>query len=988
LVAAIIAVILTVLFPLQYLANTAESNIDFHVDNSTGQISDTIRNKGYLDTATYESYVELLDSTGELYDIEIEDIHPVTGEEVSNNNDSDDMFTLSEHNTEEPLCSETNSFHEKVSLLQLSLNNKRYSDNSMPLAVDKEDIQSFATHTHTEDCYVGHRHKGECYVASDSTLTYVPGHSNVYLDIRYGGSGSNGWNPVRKIYVYCSTCNYMVASLIEYDGRGEAAQDGGGHRFNKMELIRYYYNGSNIVTFTTSVRQYLTSTTYKDGYHYNAYSRDYVSNTQNPIYVSGHTSLLNLYNNYRTLTQDQMKNNLNKVGYITAIRCPKCASTSGVTPVTVPAGSPILVCTQQQDENPLCSQVVTSITPTTPNQTVNKNGTIVSTATATYLDGHTGVVNCTSNFNANVAGVQTVTLTYTGLVGNAKTYGTRTCTIIVTVIDKNLEYIVASPTTQIINRYGTPTFSVTAYYSDGTSAAISYGRYTTSAFDSSMAGPKTITISYTENGVTKSTSVTVFVDSISYIKVVPNAITVERYTKVEAIPMTITATYLYSGSKVITTGYTISGYSPSVLGNQTATISYTDNGTTVTTTCNIMVTHLHKTCSRCGFTYDMNLDNSDPGCPRCKDLIIGITVSPNEMEIEMGGSLPITVQAEYNDGTNRSIYGWTSNFNPYKSGLQIVTVNYGGYAASITVWIKEAEIICPICGTPYPVSEENCPVCREKVVGISVSPEEITVNQNEIINLDVYATYADGRINKVEDWSIDCTSAKVGNFIATVTYEGISAQISLTVLSLSMVICPICNLSYDIGEYPNGCPVCSKIITGIEAHLTSGSNLVQCGTTPDISIVLIFRDTHREITSIGYILEDYDPFKLGMQTITVRYKEFHCSIDINVVDTLATVVCPNGHIYYLNEDGSDPGCPYCTIGGNYQIVYYYDITYIPEILYEIYTNGIYYFDKGNYITVRVTKKDVTLIIKIQKKLSLKTAMLGRKKRYVYGGEVL
>ncbi len=55
---------------------------------------------------------------------------------------------------------------------------------------------------------------------------------------------------------------------------------------------------------------------------------------------------------------------------------------------------------------PRCSEVVMSaIVATNPTQTVNVGGSIITTATASFLDGHTGTVNCTSNFNPGIVGV-------------------------------------------------------------------------------------------------------------------------------------------------------------------------------------------------------------------------------------------------------------------------------------------------------------------------------------------------------------------------------------------------------------------------------------------------------------------------------------------------------------------------------------------------------------------------------------------------------
>ena len=114
----------------------------------------------------------------------------------------------------------------------------------------------------------------------------------------------------------------------------------------------------------------------------------------------------------------------------------------------------------QNEVGPICHQVVTSITATHPNQTVKKGEPIITTALATYLDGHTDTVICTNNFNPEQLGIQNVTLTYTGLVGNAKTTGTITDNITVTVIpNKKLTSISVTPTAQSIPRYTNPIFT-------------------------------------------------------------------------------------------------------------------------------------------------------------------------------------------------------------------------------------------------------------------------------------------------------------------------------------------------------------------------------------------------------------------------------------------------------------------------------------------------------------------------------------------------
>lgn len=583
--------------------------------------------------------------------------------------------------------------------------------------------------------------------------------------------------------------------------------------------------------------------------------------------------------------------------------------------------------------------------------------------------------------------MRTVALTYTGLAGNAKTTDTSIGMTNVIENAKTLETIHVTPNEQTIFMQGLPTFTVNALYSDGSSMSLSQDQYSVSAFDASVPGEKTITISYTEDTTTKTAEVKVYVDDLKSITASPATLTVEKYTDQSVLPILLTASYLYSPDKAIDGGFSISDYSPDVIGKQTITISYTESGTTKTTNAIVNVTGLHKTCPRCGTIYEIEEDDTDPGCPVCKNTLVEISVTPDYVEVEQGYALPITVLATYSDGSTGIISGWTSDFQSDRIGLQAVSVEYGGLSDELTVWVYEPMITCPFCQTQYSISEGRCPICSEIVVSIVVSPAAITVARYCAVDLNVMAEYADQSIRPVTEWSIDKTTTEEGTFTATVSYENATTTITLTVLPLTIITCPICGLSYDRGEYPSGCPVCFTTLTGIEAYLTSGSKLIQYGLMPDIAIVKVFRDTHREITYEGYSLEGYNPYFMGEQTITVIYEAFITMLDIEVVNILNSVTCPDGHVYYLNEDGSDPGCPYCESSkGLGEEVCYFDIAYTDEILERVYHDGIYEFDHKNYITIRVSKMDKSLLTRIQSTF-FRTAMFVRKRRYIHGGKV-
>ncbi len=471
---------------------------------------------------------------------------------------------------------------------------------------------------------------------------------------------------------------------------------------------------------------------------------------------------------------------------------------------------------------------------------------------------------------------------------------------------------------------------------------------------------------------------------LASITVLPEYQDIQKYSLLD---LTVRANYDDGTSKLLNPlEYNVSGFNTANIGPQSVVVTYTEEGITKTATVNVNISALIKECPRCNQLYELNPDDTDPGCPHCRELIVGIEVSSVYVEVTQGEALPITVKGIYNDGSSKEVTGWTSNYNARRIGLQIVTVQYSGYAADISVWVKEGLIRCPICDTEYPTSEEGCPVCCEKLVSIDVSPKKITVMQYEPISLNATAFYADGSSRIIDEWAIDRTTVIPGTFIATITYKNVSDTITLTVLSISSTICPICGTIYNLSESPKGCPICSEEIIGIEAYLTSGSNMVQLGTTPSIAVILIFRDEHREFATEGYTLESYDPHELGIQTIRVLYKSFTNTIIVELVNMLDTITCPNGHVYHKNSDGTDQGCPFCHEDDYVSKIVYFDITYTSEILATMYSTGIYNFQEENYISVILTKKGKSLMHQLQKTF-FGTSMLGRKKRFIYGGEV-
>jgi hypothetical protein len=116
------------------------------------------------------------------------------------------------------------------------------------------------------------------------------------------------------------------------------------------------------------------------------------------------------------------------------------------------------------------------------------------TCKATYLDGHTATVTCAaSGFNKTSLGAQTVTLTYSGLVTNAKTTGTLTATVNVTVVDY-VAAISATSGTQSVYYGGSIVCTASITKASGGTSTVPC---TVSGFSNTTVGAQTVTLTYT-----------------------------------------------------------------------------------------------------------------------------------------------------------------------------------------------------------------------------------------------------------------------------------------------------------------------------------------------------------------------------------------------------------------------------------------------------------------------------------------------------------
>lgn len=139
-----------------------------------------------------------------------------------------------------------------------------------------------------------------------------------------------------------------------------------------------------------------------------------------------------------------------------------------------------------------------------------------------------------------------------------------------------------------------PNATVTAFYSNGTSHDVT-GQATFSTIDTSTTGEKPLTISYTEEGITKTDTKTVTVQSEPVVKTLSSISATKTKTSYNVDEtysnddVVVTAQYSDSTSAVVTSSATIGTIDTSTAGDKTLNISYSEGGITKTTTIAIHV---------------------------------------------------------------------------------------------------------------------------------------------------------------------------------------------------------------------------------------------------------------------------------------------------------------------------------------------------------------------------------------------------------------
>ena len=453
--------------------------------------------------------------------------------------------------------------------------------------------------------------------------------------------------------------------------------------------------------------------------------------------------------------------------------------------------------------------------------------------TATYSDGSTAAVTgytVTDGENLT-SGKRSVTISY-------KDNGiTKTTTQAITVTniptEKELSGIAITTAPNKVNYNEGENFDktgmvVTATYSDGSTAAVT--GYTVTDGENLTAGKTSVTISYTENGVTKTATQTITVKAKELtgiaITTAPNKVNYNEGENFDKTGMVVTATYS-DGSTAAVTGYTVTDGENLTAGKTSVTISYVEGGVTKTTTQAITV--------------------------KSKELTgISVTKAPNKANYKVGENFDKTgmvVTATYSDGSTATVTGYTvTDGENLTAGKTSVTISYieGGITKTTTQTI-----------TVTAISTEK------ELTGISITTKPNKVNYKVGENFDktgmvITATYIDGKTKEVTSYTvIDGKNLTAGKTSVTISYteNGVTKtatqNITVSVISTEKEL-----IGISVTKAPN------------KANYKEGENFDKTGMV--ITATYIDGKT-KEVTS--YTVIDGENLTLGKTSVTISYTE-------------------------------------------------------------------------------------------------------------------
>ena len=281
--------------------------------------------------------------------------------------------------------------------------------------------------------------------------------------------------------------------------------------------------------------------------------------------------------------------------------------------------------------------------------------------TVTYADNTTEDVtaDCTFSPATMASGTTEVTITY------QRAGRTLTATQAVTVRQLSGISVATAPTKTayyIGETFDASGMVIKATMSDGSTKTVTGWTY--SPTGALTANTTAVTISYTENGVTKTTTQAITIRALVSIAITtaPTKTAYKYGEKFSSAGMAVTATYNDNRTRVVS-GWTYSPTGALALSNTSITVSYTEGGVTKTTTQAITVSNTLSS--------------------------IAVTTAPSKTAYFTGDTFDTTgmvVTATMADGSTKAVTGYTCSPTTMASNTTAVTISYteGGVTKTTT----------------------------------------------------------------------------------------------------------------------------------------------------------------------------------------------------------------------------------------------------------------------------------------------------------------
>ncbi len=255
---------------------------------------------------------------------------------------------------------------------------------------------------------------------------------------------------------------------------------------------------------------------------------------------------------------------------------------------------------------------------------------------------------------------------------------------------------------------------VIAHYSDGTSKEIS--DYVVSNVSTEVEGTVTVSITYSEDGLTKITNFTISVREKESQRVYLESITVEQLPnkvnyvvneKLDLTGLVVKANYSDDSSVDVTSFISVDTYDLYEVGTKKVTIYYEEDEFEVSTSFNVYV--------------------REQGVSE-EQILVSITVEGQSTEIEVGKEYKFdgTVTAHYSNGTSLPAIGYILKVNPSdKPNTFIVTITYTEDDISVSA-SYEIKIKSSSSGEETP-SENSSKGCGGSIATTSVILSSISL---------------------------------------------------------------------------------------------------------------------------------------------------------------------------------------------------------------------------------------------------------------------